>query len=160
MISTLGTLAYLGINKAITGNAFMFLEYQKSNWYQSISFFFDTPRYMLDQLHGNIMSSDIISLVSFSAPTLLTIFVSLLIYSTRAERLPASLNAYFIVYFIITVGCTWLLSAVRYMSVAIPLIAAIALIPKSRKGRIALISITALSHLVFVAFYMLRWSLF
>lgn len=160
VISTLGTLAYLGINKAITGNAFMFLEYQKSNWYQSISFFFDTPRYMLDQLHGNIMSSDIISLVSFSAPTLLTIFVSLLIYSTRAERLPASLNAYFIVYFIITVGCTWLLSAVRYMSVAIPLIAAIALIPKSRKGRIALISITALSHLVFVAFYMLRWSLF
>lgn len=160
ILSTCGTLAYLGINKAVTGNAFMFLEYQKLNWHQAIGFFFDTPRYMLNQVLSYIISSDFTTLASLAAPTLLVIFASLLIYSAKAKKLPASLNAYFIAYFIIAIGCTWLLSAVRYMSVAIPLIAAIALIPKSRKGRIALISLTALSHLVFVAFYMMRWGLY
>ncbi len=160
ILSTFGTLAYLGINKAVTGNAFMFLEYQKSNWHQAIGFFFDTPRYMLAQVQNYIVNSDFTTLVSLAAPTLLVIFASLLIYSTRAKKLPASLNAYFIAYFVIAIGCTWLLSAVRYMSVAIPLIAAMALIPKSRKGRTALISLTALSHLAFVVFYMLRWDLY
>ncbi len=160
ILSTFGTLAYLGINKAVTGNAFMFVQYQKLNWHQSIGFFFDTPRYMLNQVLSYIISSDFTTLASLAAPTLLVIFASLLIYSTRAKKLPASLNAYFIAYFVIAIGCTWLLSAVRYMSVAIPLIAAMAFIPKSRKGRTALISLTALSHLAFVVFYMLRWDLY
>lgn len=160
ILSTFGTLAYLGINKAVTGNAFMFLEYQKSHWHQSISFFFDTPRYILDYLNSYAMRGYSSSIASLSVPTLLTIFASLLIYYTRAKKLPASFNAYFIAYFIIAIGCTWLLSAVRYMSVVIPLIAAIALLPKSRKGEACIISLTALSHVAFVVLYMMRWDLY
>lgn len=160
VISTFGTLAYLGINKAVTGNAFIFLEYQELNWHQAIGFFFDTPRYMLNQAQYYIVNSDFITLISLAVPTLLVIFASLLIYSAKAKKLPTSLSAYFIAYFVIAIGCTWLLSAVRYMSVAIPLIAAIALIPKSRKGRAVTLSLAAISHLAFVVFYMMRWDLY
>ncbi len=160
LLSTFGTLAYLGINKTVTGNAFMFSEYQKLNWNQSIGFFFDTPRYMTNQISSYIQSSSWSVLFTLALPTIMVIFGSLFIYIRRANRLPASYNAYFIAYFIIAMGCTWLLSAVRYMAVAVPLIAAIALLPKSKKGEIALIGLTTITHIAYLVFYMCRMSVY
>lgn len=160
LLATLGTLAYLGINKAITGDAFMFSKYQKLNWNQGVGFFFDTPRYMTSHLLIYIHNGEWDTALSLAVPTLITIFLSLIIYTRKAKQLPASMNAYFIAYFIIAIGCTWLLSAVRYMSVCIPLIAALALLPKSRKGSAALITVTAITHFIYVVFYMLRLALY
>ena len=133
-ISCTGTGAYLLINKLVTGNAFMFSVYQKSNWSQSIGYFFDTPRYMYAHAAHYASSGDYAHLLVFALPTLAVIFASLIIYLIRAKRLPASFNAYFLAYFVIAIGCTWLLSAVRYICVLVPFIAAIALLPKKKAG--------------------------
>ncbi|MGN0809689.1 MAG: ArnT family glycosyltransferase [Christensenellales bacterium] len=159
-ISCTGTGAYLLINKLVTGNAFMFSVYQKSNWSQSIGYFFDTPRYMYAHAAHYAASGNYAFLLVFALPTLAVIFASLIIYLNRAKRLPASFNAYFLAYFVIAIGCTWLLSAVRYICVLVPFIAAIALLPKKKAGECVTIGLCAVMYCAYMCCYMLRYSVF
>lgn len=125
IISTLGTIMYLYINHAVSGDALRFLEYQRSNWYQGFGLFIDTPRYMMDHMLTAFRSGNISLAISLWLPGLTAVIGSLVIYIFKAKRLPATYTAFFIVYFIASVSATWLLSAVRYLTVALPLPAAI-----------------------------------
>lgn len=159
-LSCSGTVAYLVINKVITGNAFMFSEYQKSNWNQGISYFFDTPRYMFNQARYMFQRSDTIGAILLPIVTIVVIFSALVIFIMNAKRLSAAFGAYFLVYFIIAMGCTWLLSSVRYMSVLVPFIACIALIPKTKTGESVTLSISILLYIAYLVCYMLRLSVY
>ena len=158
--SVLGTLGYLLINKVVTGNALMFLEYQESHWNQSIGYFFNTPRYMWNYSLVWLERGKLRTALVLGYITILSCFLSLEIYLKKARELPVSYSVFFIFYFVIAMGCTWLLSAVRYLSVLLPLIAAIALIPKKRSGEVTLVGIMGIIHLSYLVLYMLRMDVY
>lgn len=159
-IACIGTLAYLLINLRVTGNALKFTEYQKSNWHQSIGFFGDTPRYLLSNLIRNFKTGRRATAFALELPQLIMIFGSLLIYLSAARRLPASYTLYFLAYFIITVGCTWLLSAVRYFSLLLPLPAAIAALCKGKISKITVVLVLFGLSLVYMFMYMERLHIY
>lgn len=160
VISTLGTLAYLGINYQVSGNPLIFTVYQKMNWSQGIGLFYDTPRYMFVQLNSWIVQKNWVGVAALWLPSLLVIFGSLALYFKEAKRMPASHTAYFLSYYVITIGCTWLLSAVRYMAAAIPLIGVIGLSCKTKAKTIIIYAAAVLVYLLWIGFYMARTQLY
>lgn len=129
VISTLGTLSYLYINYSIHGDALKFFDYQASNWHQKASPFFDTPRYLVYYAQMYFNRGDAHNLETFyslSIPSLIAIFGALILMSFKSRRMPAHYIVYFLGYFAVAIGCTWLLSAMRYISAALPVSFAIA----------------------------------
>jgi hypothetical protein len=157
LISTLGTLAYLYINWSVFGDPFKFFEFQWSNWYQKACPFFDTPRYMVPRLIS-AWGADYDKLLSLWGPQLVMIFGSLVLMTAAARRLPASHIAYFLPYFAVAVGCTWLLSAVRYLCAALPVAAAVALPCKKKLGTALIFAVLAALYVLYMLMYMLRWG--
>ena len=160
VISCMGTFAYLMINKSVTGDAFKFAEYQLSNWDQSIGFFVDTPRYLWDYFIKYLERGDIMTALSLQLAQLIMIFASLIIYLFAAKRLPASYTLYFMAYFVIAVGCTWLLSGIRYLSLLLPLPAAVAALCNKKGARITAVSVLALMNFVYLFMYMARMQVY
>ena len=154
-ISCIGTAGYLYINYAVTGKWTKFMEYQWSKWHQSLSPFYDTPRYTAGGLLAAIDRGDFASALSFWGPNLAMIFASQIIILKRQSKLPSWYTLYFLVYFAFSIGCSWLLSGVRYLSVAVPLIAAIALVMDEKRSRIRAFAILTVLYLAFMLMYML-----
>lgn len=154
-IACLGTLSYLYINYSLHGDPLKFLEYQWDNWNQKSCPFFDTPRYMVRYLISSANDKPLTSL-SLWAPGLIAVFGSLLLMSFKAKKLPGSYSVYFLCYFAVSVGCTWLLSAVRYLCAALPFIAALADSCDKRWKSILIFSLTALMYLLYMVMYMKR----
>ncbi|MCR5611984.1 MAG: hypothetical protein K6F68_09190 [Clostridiales bacterium] len=152
-VSTFGTLGYLFINYSIHGDPFKFLEYQWSNWYQRSCPFFDTPRYVFSYAVSAFKSGD----STFRAlwlPQLIAIFGSLVLMIRASRKLPASYTVYFLCYYAVSIGCTWLLSSVRYLSAAVPLIAAFGLIcDKKWKTAIVFVLLAAV-YVIYTIMYM------
>ncbi|MBP1586787.1 MAG: hypothetical protein ILO53_00085 [Clostridia bacterium] len=111
-----GTLVYLLINHRIYGNAFAFMEYEKSNWNQSLGWFFSTAeycvRYMADYLKDPARTQKGYSLWAMN---LFAHFGVLALLISRHRKLRTSYYGYSLVYFAVSMGVTWLLSGTRYM---------------------------------------------
>lgn len=158
VISTFGTLAYLWINYAVFGTPFKFFEYQWSNWHQKACPFFDTPRYLLQRFLTAVKEPD--KILSLWGPELLVIFLTPVLMAAACRKLPASHMAYFLPYFCVAVGCTWLLSAVRYLCAALPVAAAAAL-PCEKKWAKALVFIMLIIlYFLYALMYMKRWGIY
>ncbi|MBO4384059.1 MAG: hypothetical protein J5854_01395 [Clostridia bacterium] len=152
-VSTLGTLVYLYINYSVHGDPFKFLEYQWSNWYQRSCPFFDTPRYVFSYAVGAYRNGE----TSFRAlwlPQLIAIFGSLAFMIRSSRKLPASYTAYFLCYFAVAVGCTWLLSSVRYLSAAVPVIAAFGLECDKEWKTAVLFVLLPVVYIIYTVMYM------
>lgn len=160
LISTLGTLAYLGINYSVYGDSLRFMYYQKSHWSQSFSLFFDTPRYYVDYIDSNIANNTYHTTLSIFMPGLIAIFGSLAIALRSAKKLPASYTVYFLCYFAVAVGCTWLLSATRYLASAIPLFAGIGLECKGKTKTALIIAGLFLLMLGYMYMFMRRMDIY
>lgn len=158
VISTFGTLAYLWINYAVFGDPLKFFEFQWSNWHQKACPFFDTARYTVK--YGIDALKDPEKLFSLWLPQVLAIFGALMIMIPAARRLPASHTVYFLPYFAVAVGCTWLLSSVRYLSAALPIAAAVALPCEKKGGRSAVFAALIVCYLVYMYMYMMRWGVY
>lgn len=159
VISTFGTLGYLAVNYSIHGDPLKFFEFQWKHWHQKACFFFDTPRYMLHYLSTSFTDKPE-NFYSLWLPNLLAIFGSLAIMIPKARKLPAAYTVFFLCYFAVSVGCTWLLSPVRYLCAALPVAAAVG-ISCDKKWKTALI-FTVLSGLyaVYTCFYMARLGIY
>ena len=160
IISTLGTLGYLYINYSIHGDALKFFEYQASNWHQKGSPFFDTPRYLIGYVWTYINGKEIDTLVSLSIPSIAAIFGSLLLMLFKAKKMPAHYSVYFLSYFAVAIGCTWLLSAVRYLSGALPVSLAIAHCTDKKWKTPLLFSILAVLYIGYMYMYMQRMAVY
>ena len=160
VISTFGSLGYLFINWSIHGDPFKFLEYQWGNWYQKACPFYDTTRYMLDPYLINSIRDTDETLWAMWIPQFIAVFGSLMLMILKGRKLPASYTVYYLCYFAVAVGCTWLLSSVRYLSLALPMIAAFALMC-DKKWKTAVL-FTALSgvYVLYTYFYMMRWAVY
>lgn len=160
VISTFGTLGYLCINYSVHGDALKFFEFQSSNWHQNFNPFFDTPRYMLNYALRYYGEGKIEKFVSLWVSGLIAIMGSLILIEAKAKKLPASYTVYFLAYFAVAIGCTWLLSAMRYISAALPVSAAIAHCANKRWKTVLIFIILAALYLGYTYMYMMRWEIY
>ncbi len=116
----LGLLAYLYVNYSVTGDPFTFLRYQSEHWQQSMDFFFSASAYQAEYAFAR---NDAMRTELF-IPNLIACFGALFLMLRSVKDMRASYSLYFLAYFAITTGASWLLSAPRYLTVAYPLILA------------------------------------
>lgn len=122
LLIPLGFGAYLLINYAETGDWFRFAVYQSENWDQHLGWFFGSVRYQLTYLLDWFMEGRTEDGIGLWAASLLSQFFTLGVMALTARKQRPSYVAYFLIYFMITMGATWLLSAPRYLLVMFPLL--------------------------------------
>jgi Na+/melibiose symporter-like transporter len=91
-------------------------------------------------------------------PNLLAQLLSLAVMILAAKRIRASYTAYFIAYFVVTMGATWLLSAPRYLAAMLSLPAAMSALAENARTERVLILLSALLFFVYFIFFLLRWQ--
>lgn len=158
LLVLLGFSIYLYINYRCTGNAFKFLQYQKSNWSQQLGLFFNTPAYQSSYLAAYINGGDWHSVFGLSIPSLLAQLLALLLMVLSISRLRASYGAYFIAYFAIAIGTTWLLSAPRYLLTLFPLPLSLALLSNRKSADTALTITSTILMTFYTLAFVLRWQ--
>ena len=147
----LGTLGYLLINHLVTGSAFTFLTYQREHWSQGLGPFFGTAAYQTDLLLKNIIAGDPKLAYGLFLPNLLCAFGFLGLLIPSMKKLRPSYGGYALIYFAVTIGCTWLLSGPRYLAVCFPIAFGIAELTKGKKFlRTAVLLLLGISMLVYL----------
>lgn len=114
--------AYLWINKTVSDNPLQFLTYQHRWWSQHLGWFFNTASYQTKYLIGCIGEGNRENIFGLWLPNLVWHFGTLGLFACTAKKLRPSYAAWFIAYFAIAIGATWLLSGPRYL-LSMPVVA-------------------------------------
>ena len=120
LLSPCGFLLYLGVNESVSGDPFMFLTYQREHWHQQMGWFFASAATQADSALTTF-SDNREMVLGLWAPNLVYLFASLGLVTAAQNKLRASHVAYFILYYGVCMGATWLLSAPRYLTACYPL---------------------------------------
>ncbi len=176
LIIPLGLALYLLVNYTVTGNAFTFLRYQAEHWSQRPGWFFNTAAYATDNFLANYLHDPPLAF-GLWLPNLLYIFLSAAIllwvlYGKKARvslanaaqseveqqsevnaELRASYALYFIAYFGVAIGATWLLSGPRYIACCFSLPIALALLVEKRAHVIFVYVLLALMQALYLYAY-------
>ena len=113
-----GTLIYLYQNYLITGNPFQFLEYQEKVWYQTPQYFGKTVSQIWSRAF--IENSGDIKFQIWIPEIMIFIFtIAMLVYGIKKHSV--KYTSFLLLYTVMNYTPSWLLSAGRYMSVALPL---------------------------------------
>ena len=158
LLVPLGFAVYCCINRHVSGNPFQFLIYQREHWNQRTGLFFSTAAYQTDYLLRCLRSGNWRDALGLWLPNLVACFSALILLAKTAPRLRASQTAWFLAYYIIAVGATWLLSAPRYLLVLLPVPLALAQCAQKRTANIALTALSALAALGYLVAFALRWQ--
>lgn len=157
LLIPLGFGAYCAVNYAVSGDPFKFMEYQGQHWGQHMGFFFNTASYQLREALRNFASAPTMVL-GLWLPNLICTFGSLAVMLFAAKRLRPSYTAWFLAYFVIAIGATWLLSAPRYLAALIPLPMALSSLSKRPAADNVLTVLLALFSLFYLTAFALRWQ--
>ena len=158
LLVTLGFAAYCYINWRVAGNPFQFLIYQREHWNQRTGLFFSTAAYQTDYLLRCLRSGSWRDALGLWLPNLIACFAALGLLAAAAPKLRASQTAWFLAYYIVAVGATWLLSAPRYLLVLLPVPLALAQCTRRRAANITLTALSALASLGYLIAFALRWQ--
>jgi len=131
LLIPLGFLLYIYINYRVTGNGLMFLTYQREHWHQQLGWFFSTAATLVHSATGDF-AGNARMVWGLWLPNIAYIFAAIGIVIAGQNKLRASNVAYFIAYFVVCIGATWLLSAPRYLTAAFPLALALGAITEKR----------------------------
>ena len=154
-----GLLLYLYVNYRVTGSATMFLTYQRENWHQQLGWFFGTMATQVVSVTSSF-ASDATMRWGLWIPNIVYLFGSLGIVIAAQNKLRASNVAYFIAYYAVCMGATWLLSAPRYLTAAYPLALALgAITEKKAVDRIAT-SVCIALFLLYLLAYVKQWYVY
>ncbi|MBR4540063.1 MAG: hypothetical protein IKO52_14635 [Clostridia bacterium] len=151
----MGLVLYLYINFIYSGNPFIFLQYQKSNWHQHLSWFFTTAATQADYARHAFFDNPN-TFFGLWLPNLTVGFSSLLLMLFRGRKMRPAYSAWFMVYFAVSYGASWLLSGPRYMAVFFPLAIAAETLPVKRKWVLYLIALPFAA--AYTVLFALRWS--
>ena len=132
LLIPLGFGAYLLVNRHVSGDWFRFLVYQRENWQQMPGWFFATSARQWDTLLDALRRNDLPYALGLWVPNIVFMTCSLFVMIPAVRRVRPSYAAYFIGYFAVSMGATWLLSAPRYLTALFPLPLAMAELGKSR----------------------------
>ena len=157
LLIPLGFGAYCFINYLVAGNPFQFMIYQAEHWSQHLGLFFNTAAYQTERALSSLADKPH-NFLGLWLPNLLYGSGSLALLAAAAKKLRPSYTAWFIAYFVIAIGATWLLSAPRYLMAMPVLPAALALLTEKNGAKTAaVVSLTLLWLLYFLAFLQ-RWQ--
>ena len=148
---------YCYVNYLVAGDPFQFLIYQSEHWSQHLGLFFNTAAYQT-QLAASSFGRDAPLFWGLWLPNLLTAFGALAVMILAAGRLRASYTAWFIAYFVIAVGATWLLSAPRYLMATPMLPAALALLTEKKGSRFAAFFVLTPAWALYFLAFLARWQ--
>lgn len=157
LIIPMGFAAYCLINYQVAGDAFKFMEYQSEHWHQHIGLFFNTAAYQTDYLISSAAGNTSTAL-GLWLPNLLSAFLSLGIMTAAAKKLRPSYTAFFIAYFVVAIGATWLLSAPRYLSAMFVLYIALALLADDERKSVAVGGVSTALMILYLCEFVLRWQ--
>ncbi len=149
--------AYCFINYQVSGDAFKYMEYQSVHWGQNLGLFFNTAAYQLDNAIARF-GSDRALFWGLWLPNLLAQFSALGVMIAAAKRLRAGYTAWFIAYFFVAIGATWLLSAPRYLAGLLVMPMALAYITDSRKANIIATAVCAVFGFAYLLAFAARWQ--
>ena len=155
LLIPVGLILYLYINFVYSGNPFIFLQYQKSNWHQQLSWFFATAATQADYAFHAFYENQH-SFFGLWLPNLIVGFSSLLLMLFSGKKMRPGYSAWFIFYFAVSYGASWLLSGPRYMAVFFPLAIAAETLPIKRKWILYLIALPFAA--AYTVLFALRWS--
>jgi len=156
-----GFLLYLHLNFVVTGNALTFLTYQRAHWHQRPGWFFVTVNTQMDNLLENLsLGGNLRLAIGLWMPNLVYIITSLGLVTVAQTRMRASYIAYFIAYFLVCVGATWLLSAPRYLTACFPLALALGVLTEKREvdGLVTILCVGLM--LAYLAAYVHQWYVY
>lgn len=153
----LGFCGYCLINYQVAGDPLQFMEYQSVHWGQHLGWFWNTASYQTEWA-VRTFTEDPHNFWGLWLPNLVYGFSTLILMLFAVKRLRVEYTAWFLAYYFIAMGATWLLSAPRYL-IAMPAVAmAMAAVPRDRRADAVLTVLCgALSFLYFCAF-LLRWQ--
>lgn len=149
--------AYCYINYLVSGNPFKFMEYQSANWSQHLGWFFNTAAYQMEYAIGCVGTNHH-NLLGLWLPNLLSHFASLAVMIWAVKKMRPSYVAWFIAYFAIAIGATWLLSAPRYLVSLIPVQLAVSQLAKKPKVNRVVLPICLLLNLLYAYAFAMRWQ--
>ena len=153
-----GFFAYCMVCKSVSGNPFQWMIYQREHWHQQLGFFFHTAAYQTQNAIRTAGERDMPLFMGLWLPNLICSFGALGIFDASVRRLRPSYGAYFLAYFFIAIGATWLLSAPRYLLTLFPIPLGLAALTKNRHAdAVFTVILTVFSVLYSIAF-VFRWQ--
>jgi hypothetical protein len=157
LLST-GTLAYFYINYAIWGTPWQFVAFQKEHWSQGLGLFFSTASYQTE----NVLNTtwDPPQFWGLWLPNVVYMLFGLAVMIPAAKKLRASYTAYFLVYFFVSMGATWLLSAPRYLTFCFPLAFAMTALTKSKRADVIATALCTAGFLIYLAAHVAGWHVY
>lgn len=158
LLVPLGFGVYCLINYEVSGNPLQFLIYQREHWHQSMNFFFNTAAYQTNYLIDSFLNQNFTYAMGLWVPSLFCTFASLITMIAAVKRLRPSYTAYFIGYFVVAIGATWLLSAPRYLLTLFPLPLALATLTKRRWAEEVLTIFLVVLLVLYSYMFVNRWS--
>ena len=153
----LGFAAYCVINYLVSGDPFKYMQYQSEHWGQNLGFFFNTAAYQLENLISSARSNSH-NFLGLWLPNLVFDFAALIFAALSARKMRASYTAWFIAYYVVAIGATWLLSSPRYMISLMPFFLSVSLSAEKPGREIALSAGCAAASLLYAAAFVLRWQ--
>ena len=145
-----GLLIYWAINWAVTGEALMYMTYQKENWFQEPGTFWGSTANTAYYAITDFGQDD--WFFSWGAQLAAMFFVYALL-ALRENELPFDLAAYSFVYVAVVLSPTWLLSGPRYLYALSPLPLLLARLTESRRIHASLLVLSAVLLAVFTFGY-------
>ena len=145
--------AYCLICRDVSGNPLQWMIYQREHWNQQLGLFFHTAAYQTENAIKAYNGHDFKLMMGLWLPNLICSFSALAVMAVSIRKLRPSYGAYFIAYYLVAVGATWLLSAPRYLLVLFPIPFGMAEITRKRH-------IDTLLTILMTAFSMLYTLLF
>ena len=159
LLVPLGFAAYLLINQQVAGNPFQFLIYQSEHWHQNLGLFFSTAAYQTNYAIGSLQNKPH-NFWGLWLPNLIASLGALILMILAGKKLRGSWMVWFVPYYFIAIGATWLLSAPRYLLVFFPLSEAVSVLTEKKGARtVVFLLLSILSYLYFLA-YLLRWQVY
>lgn len=157
LLIPLGFAAYCLINYLVAGDAFRFMDYQHEHWNQQLGWFFNTAAYQTENAVYSF-SQNKTNFFGLWLPNILAQLISLALMLFAVKKLRSSYTAYFLAYFIVAMGATWLLSAPRYITALFTVPAALAAVTQNRRADICITALTCLSGFAYLCEFVLRWQ--
>lgn len=157
LLIPLGFAAYCLINYLVAGDAFKFMDYQHEHWNQQLGWFFNTAAYQTENAVYSF-SQNKPNFFGLWLPNILAQLISLALMLFAVKKLRSSYTAYFLAYFIVAMGATWLLSAPRYITALFTVPVALAAVTQNRRTDICITALTCLSGFAYLCEFVLRWQ--
>lgn len=157
LLIPVGFGAYCFINYLVSGDPFQFMEYQRVHWHQNLGWFFNTAAYQMEQAI-NCFGKNQPYFFGLWFPNLMAGFLCLVIMIPTVKKIRPSYTAWFLVYYLIAMGATWLLSAPRYLVILLPVPLAVSQLAKKPVANTLLTGASLLLYLLYLCAFVMRWQ--